>query len=102
MFMRWRQQLHRYTAPEPTRDLESAWEAGDYADQSKPINVLMNHSDCDGDIPAEVCAPLADALQVIVDKMPERGIYDEARPATERFIAGLRVAAAAKENVEFH
>jgi hypothetical protein len=67
-----------------------------------PINVLMSHSDCEGDIPAEVCGPLADALQAIADKrMPPRAIYDEQRPATERFIAGLRKAAAAGEPVTF-
>ena len=102
MFMRWREQLHRYyTAPDPTRSLVQAWDAGDYADQSIPINVLMNHSDCDGIIEANMCEPLADALQEIVDKMPERGVYDEARPATLRFIAGLRKAAKAGEDVEF-
>ena len=102
MFMVWREQLHRYTAPDNTRTLEQAWDAGDYADQSQPINVLMNHSDCDGEIPAEICGPLADHLQKIVDIMPERGVYDMAKPATLRFIAGLRKAADNKEPVDFH
>lgn len=102
MFMEWRRQLHRYTAPEKTRTLEKAWDAGDYDDQSQPINILMLHSDCEGEIAAKDCAPIADALQAILDKMPARGTYDQARPATERFIAGLRAASAAGEPVDFH
>ncbi len=82
---------------------ERAWREGRYTDQSDPLNVLMNHSDCDGEIPANLCEPLADALyDLMVRRMPERGVYDEKRPATERFIAGLRKAAAAGEAVEFH
>jgi len=82
--------------------IDRAWSEGHYEDQSIPINVLMNHSDWDGDIPADVCGPLADALEDLLDQMPERGIYDEKRPATERFIRGLRRAAEAGEAVEFH
>jgi hypothetical protein len=98
--------LHFFITNDPkgatAEALEAAWMRGDYADQSVPINVLMNHSDCDGEIPAEMCGPIADALQRICDeKMPRRAMYDEARPATERFIAGLRSAAAAGEPVRF-
>lgn len=83
--------------------LLKAWEGGLYDDQSVPINVLMSHSDCDGEISAEVCGPLADALESLLDVyMPARGIYDEKRPATERFIAGLRDASAQGEAVGFH
>ena len=119
-FMRWRQWLNLFIMTErgeagdeaarkigymgaTTAALEKAWADGHYKDQSVPINVLMAHSDCDGDIPAEVCEPLADALEALLDRhMPQRGIYDEQRPATERFIRGLRKAAAAGEAVEFH
>lgn len=101
MFMEWRRQLHRYVAPDKTRTLEEAWREGDYEDQSIPINVLMNHSDCDGNIPSHICGPLADALQEIIDRMPKRGTYDQAQPATSRFISGLRKAAEAGEDVEF-
>lgn len=80
-----------------------AWDEGHYDDESVPINVLMGHSDCDGEIPAKMCGPLADALQEIIDKrMPARALYDEKRPATERFIAGLRRAAEAGEPVGFY
>ena len=75
---------------------------GHYDDQSVPINVLLAHPDCEGDIPAEMCGPIADALAAHAERfMPPRALYDEKRPATERFIAGLREAAAAGEAVEF-
>lgn len=119
-FMRWRQWLNLFVMLDRADDgddgareisrmgatndaIARAWEEGRYADQSVPINVLMNHSDCDGAIPAEVCGPLADALQSLMERrMPESGLYDEKRPATQRFIAGLRRAAAAGEPVEFY
>ena len=118
-FMRWREWLNLYVMMDrenesaecqavrgmgATREaIDRAWDLGLYADQSVPINVLMQHSDCEGEIPADVCGPLADALQSIVDRrMPSVALYDEKRPATERFIAGLRKAAAAGEAVGFH
>lgn len=117
-FMRWRQWLNLFITKErgesdpvakeisykgATREaIIEAWEQEIYADQSVPINVLMAHSDCDGEIPADVAGPLADDLQRIADKfLPPRGSYDEMRPATERFIAGLRLAASLNEPVEF-
>ena len=106
MFMRWRAHLHHLMHPggqwgTDRRGLEEAWGQGVYGDQDVPINVLMAHSDCDGIIEADICESLASALQALVDKMPARGIYDVMKPATERFIAGLRLAAAAGEDVEF-
>ena len=116
-FMRWREKLNHYVMRTREEDdpvayhiagmgwtreaLVAAWEAGQYDDLSIPINVLMGHSDCDGEIPADACAPLADALEALLVYMPERGLYDEARPATVRFIDGLRRASAAGEPVEF-
>lgn len=117
-FMRWRQWLNRFIMEDrgnagddaamkishmgATREaIDKAWADGHYDDQTVPINVLMGHSDCDGEIPFEACGPLADELEQLLRHMPERGIYDEQRPATERFIQGLRKAAAAKEPVVF-
>lgn len=118
-FMRWRQWINHFVMEEragagdeearkishmgaTVQAIEKAWNDGHYEDQAVPINVLMAHSDCDGDIPAAVCGPLADELERLLKHMPERGIYDEQRPATERFIRGLRRAAAANEDVEFY
>lgn len=68
---------------------------------SDPIDFLMSHSDCDGEIPAEMCGPLADALQGLVDRhMPEHGLYGGGRD-TLRFIAGLRLAASRGEPRRF-
>lgn len=88
---------------DPRVSLEKAWAQGLYDDQSVPLNVLMRHSDCDGEIDAQVCGPLADALEDLMKRrMPERALYDANRPATQRFIDGLRRAAEANEAVEFH
>lgn len=99
-FMAWRKWLHEYTAPAPHRSLEVAWQCGDYDDQTKPINVLMNHSDCGGIIAAHQCAPLAEALHGVLEQMEESNAT--CRSYTEQFIAGLRLAAAAGEDVEFY
>lgn len=117
-FMRWRQWINHFVMEDrgnagdeaakqigykgaTAEALEKAWADGHYDDQTMPINVLMAHSDCDGEIAAETCGPLADALEALLHHMPERGIYDEQRPATMRFINGLRRAAAANEAVRF-
>ena len=106
-FMQWRAELHRYIHPEHERTLNTidrlnkAWEQGLYDDQSEPINILMNHSDCDGRIHHEDTLPLAHALELLLGKIPARGLYDRVRPATERFIKGLRMAHEAGEDVLF-
>jgi hypothetical protein len=95
--MRWRIWLHHYLSGDPPEvgSLENAWARDVYNDQSVPINVLMNHSDCDGEIPANVCDPLADALEKVLQDT-------EFCRKTTQFIKGLRAAAAAGESVEFH
>jgi hypothetical protein len=116
--MRWREWLNYYIALDRGESdprwkeiafmgatyeaITLAWEHELY-DQGQPLDFLMTHADCEGDIPAGVCGPLADALQDICDRrMPARALYDEKRPATERFIAGLRKAAARHQRVRFH
>ena len=69
-----------------------------------PLLVLLVHSDCDGLIKAEHCAPLADALEALLPKLDgdgggHIGLY---REKTEQFIAGLREPADLGEDVEFH
>lgn len=78
-----------------------ALEDGHYDDPGVPINVLLGHSDCDGEIRHADCLPLATALEALLVRMPERGLYDEKRPATLRFVAGLRRAHEAGEDVKF-
>ena len=117
-FARWRQWLNLFVMTERAENGDSkakeiarmgatpeaidlAWSEGLYDDQAIPINVLMSHSDCDGDIAASVCDPLADALEALLPQMPERALYEGMRPATQRFIDGLRRAAKANEPVIF-
>jgi hypothetical protein len=105
-FMRWRCRIHQvlrnYVSGDVREDYMRAVEDGCYADQSDPINFLMMHSDCDGEIPADMCGPMADALEErVLKQLPERALYDDIRPATERFIAGLRDAASRGEAVLF-
>lgn len=80
---------------------EVEWEAL----PTDPLHKLLHHSDCDGEIAAVDCGPIADRLEAILDKLP-RGDSDfhghGERDKAVRFIAGLRKAAAAGEAVEFH
>lgn len=112
--MNWRERLARLVTPKGSShrgiELRETEQYGgtktnlaDLLDEGDPLLMFFCHSDCDGEIAADDCAPLADALQALVDKsMPARGMYDDIRPATERFIKGLRLAASLGEPVDFH
>lgn len=70
-----------------------------------PLHILLNHSDCDGEIKAADCAPIADALEQLLPLLPTEdggGHIGVWREKTQAFIDGLRRAAAAGEAVEFH
>lgn len=104
-FSRWRIHLHHLLTgdAEDEMNLNAAWTRGDYADQSIPINVLMNHSDCEGSIAVADCGPLADALEELLPRVTDpEGALPYNVPKTEEFIAGLRCAAKLGEDVEFH
>ncbi len=70
-----------------------------------PLHELLFHSDCDGEIPAASCGPIADELEKLIPLLPEGeagghiGIW---RDKTQKFIYGLRRAAAAGEPLGFH
>jgi hypothetical protein len=70
-----------------------------------PLFELLYHSDCDGEIPASSCGPIADELEKLLPLLPEGeggghiGIW---RNKTQQFIDGLRAAAAANEPLGFH
>jgi hypothetical protein len=70
-----------------------------------PLHTLLHHSDCDGEIPAELCNGIADALEELLPRLPDGdggghiGIW---REKTQAFIAGLRIASSRGENVEFY
>lgn len=65
-----------------------------------PIHELLNHSDCEGEIPWESCGRIADSLEAIIPLLPEQD--PSYREKTQQFINGLRAAFLAQENVEFH
>jgi hypothetical protein len=76
-------------------------------DKLKPdiIHVLLNHSDCDGEIAAADCGPLADRLTELLPNMPlgdGGGHIGGWREKTQTFIDGLRLAASQNEPVGFH
>jgi len=69
-----------------------------------PLHILLNHSDCDGEIAASDCGPLADTLAELIPLLPEGGSGGHIanwREKTQAFVDGLRLAAAAGESVEF-
>lgn len=87
--------------------------AGNYAGEwdplpDDPLMILLVHSDCDGIIHWEHAGLLADRLERVVPKLPAipeivYGSYPpDWRGAAEQFVAGLRAAHAAHEDVDFH
>ena len=73
----------------------------DYCEPDRPLMVLLNHSDCDGQIESKDCAAIADDLEHILKRLDDYGPYS-ARQHAMRWIKGLRAAAAAGESVQFH
>lgn len=68
------------------------------------LYVLLDHSDCEGELPADVCAPLADRLAELLPLLPNEdddGHIGDWREKTQQFIDGLRLAASRGEAVEF-
>jgi hypothetical protein len=70
-----------------------------------PLHFLLSHSDCEGEIPHELCDGIADELEKLLPELPEGdapGHIRNWRDKTQTFIDGLRLAAKEKENVDFH
>ncbi len=75
-------------------------------DALKPdvLHVLLDHSDCDGWIPTDQCAALADRIEELMPRLPigdAPGHIRNWQTATQQFVDGLRLAASRGENVEF-
>lgn len=70
-----------------------------------PLHELLCHSDCDGEIPATSCGPIADELEKLLPLLPDGdagGHIGVWRAKTQQFIDGLRRAALANEPLGFH
>lgn len=70
-----------------------------------PLHELLYHSDCEGEIAADKCVAIADALEELIPLLPEGeggGHIGVWRDKTAQFVAGLRAAAAAGEALDFH
>lgn len=80
-----------------------------WPDNNDVLQILLTHSDCEGEIKWQDCAALADRMTELLpalkiaseghDHLFSGGGYEG---AAKRFIAGLRLAAAQQEDVEFH
>lgn len=104
-FNRWRNKISEVAGYGPLDDREGfggdkPWPDGD------ALVLLLNHSDCDGELPWERCGEIADRLESLLPALTiagegggHIGYYAD---KTRVFIAGLRAAHSAKENVEFH
>lgn len=91
-------------------DLPIPW---DITTGDRRLIPLLCHSDHDGVIAPSEGAQIADALEELLPKLPppeedsevrsntQRGIYDGILAATNRFVAGLRQAGEAGEDVVF-
>lgn len=95
-FMRWRTAVAKAVGIELMAMEGYAPNNGKSWDKADPITTLLNHSDCDGEIAARDCLPLAERLEGI---LPLLDGYN--RETAQRFIDGLRAAATANEDVVF-
>ena len=67
------------------------------------LDVLMIHSDCEGDIPHRFTEPLAERLHGLLPKLAAVGDdRDDWREVTTDFICGLMLANSRGEDVGFH
>lgn len=70
-----------------------------------PLIILFAHSDCEGKIDPKDAIPLANRLEELLPKLPREkdlGHIGDWGEKTKLFINGLRIAAAAGEEVDFH
>lgn len=121
-FSRWRDKLAKVAGYEITPDINQRpmvlidyghWPEVNYYDPPiipcridgtpDPLLLLIMHSDCEGKIRAEHVGPLADRLTELLPDIEGDGggHIGDFREKTQTFIAGLRVAELAGEEIEF-
>lgn len=103
-FHRWRAKICEVSGYGDIKDRQGfgglkPWPADD------ALCLLLHHSDCDGEIAAKDCGPIADRLEQLMPALRAAGdggghigYYAE---KTQQFIDGLRDASAKGEAVEF-
>lgn len=74
-----------------------------------PIHELLNHSDCEGDIPWESCGKIAERLKHLLNNIqlnessPDTDfINDYLINKTKQFMEGCQLAFEKRERLEFH
>lgn len=70
------------------------------SNEKEPLNILLNHSDCDGEIEHKDTLPLANRMQELLDANPSLDEYTKRKMV--QFIEGLKNAHEVGENVDFH
>ena len=66
--------------------------------EPNPIHILLNHSDCDGEISWQDCKLVGEALFSIIDKIEDEWVKSK----TLQFIEGCNLAFSKQENIDFH
>jgi hypothetical protein len=112
-FNKWRTELFRVAGYPPLELMEGFT----YGTSSKfppikweclkpdPLHILINHSDCDGEIEWKDADAIAGRLEELLPLLPDEdagGHIGYWREKTQDFIDGLRLAHEKQENVEFH
>lgn len=109
-FMAWRKLLARAAGLPKLKKMMGFGGTGKWEDlpAGDVLYELLNHSDADGEIAADLCERLADRLAELLVKVDliatlERDDWNHMwRDKTQQFIDGLRLAASKGESIEFH
>lgn len=76
---------------------------GDQPFPKDDLSILLDHSDCDGEISPTDCAKLAIRLEEILTDIPEEKlVFWSLHKQTTQFIKGLKLAASKNEPLDFH
>lgn len=74
--------------------------------KKEPLVILLNHSDCDGDIKWKDTLPLAtrmeELLKLVKPKVKKNSEEEYFKDKLEQFIEGLKSAHELGEDVDFH
>ena len=109
-FHRFRAELWDLAHPNRKGEWDKVTEGEEFLEFSRhkpaaePLDYLLYHSDCDGDLKRYMLVPLAERLDTVAPFLSTEGAGHLARGARERalrFAAGCRAAHAAKETVKF-